>query len=205
MHRIISAVRGNLVAWLALFVALLIALIGLAGCGTNAAEQARKKQAQQRVAEVRTRSAEERTTKERKERLKEASKHKVEEEGQTCSTQVGALIKAEAHMSGDLSGGGLNYKEYSDQLSKVVIAYEEIPVKKLSPNCVNQAVGAEKAMNEYKKADEVWETCMHEPECRNDSIHPKLEEHWSKASKEFERAKEGIEELSKGNVPSRES
>jgi hypothetical protein len=207
-------------------VTMLVASLFIAGCGTSAAEEARKREAKQRAeaqaAETRTHEAEAHK-KEEEARRKEEEAHRKEEvahrkeeeahrkheeeqhtlqaEGQTCSTQVDPLLKAEAHLNGDL-GVGLNYKEYSDQLSKVNVAYEEVPFKKMGLHCLNQAVGLETAMNEFNKAKGIWETCLQEPEssCPKSTLHPKLEEHWQTAEKHFHQAKEGLEELSQGKV-----
>lgn len=182
----------------------LVAVIGVAGCGTNAAEQARKKQAQRQAESQRheeTERREEAQRKEREEQQKEREKQAVQAEARTCSEQLDPIIKAEAHLKGDLAVG-LNISEYNDQLKKVNVAYEEIPFKKMSSNCLKAGVGVEKALNEYNKAQGIWESCLGESECQVSSIHPKLEEHWHTAGTHLEKAKEVLEELSSGTVPS---
>jgi hypothetical protein len=213
-----AAVRGATV------LAVLTTATALVGCGTSAAEEARKREAKQRAeaqaAETRTHEAETRKkeeeahSKEEEARKKEeesrrkreeahrqheAEAHTVQAEGQTCSTQADPLFKAEAHLNGELNVS-ISFREYSDQLSKVSVAYEEVPWKTMTLNCLNQTAGLETALNEFGKARQIWASCVKEPECTINSIHPQLEEHWQPAEKHFHQAKEGLEELSQGKV-----
>jgi hypothetical protein len=171
---------------------MVMATLFIAGCGTSKAEEEHKKEVSVKAAEARTKAAEA--------RAQEVEAQKVKAEGQTCKGQVDALIKAEAHLSGRLNVG-LSFDEYSSELSNVSVAYQETPFKTMNLTCLKAATGAEDALNAFQRAHKIWQTCLKETECSNESIKPKLQAEWAKAEKGFEHAKGGLEELSQGTVP----
>jgi hypothetical protein len=166
--------------------AMFIAILLIAGCGTSKAEEERKKAAHAQTVEA---------------RAKAVATQKLEAEGKVCRGQTDTWLKAEAHLNGSLNVG-LSYTEYSDQLSNVAVAYEEVPFKKMTLNCLSAAIGAEHAENDFQKAHTTWETCQKNIECSSESIKPQLQAQWTKAETELKHAKDDLEEFEKGNAPS---
>ena len=164
--------------------------------GPAGRKKKRKKAAQAQAVEARHRAEQERRTAEEE----RAKKQKLVAEGQVCSGQTSAYVKAEARLAGTLNVG-LNFKEYSKLLSDVSVAYQEVPFKKMTLNCLNAAIGAEDALKAFESANTTWETCQQETECSQESIKPKLQKEWATATADYERAKESLEAFSAGTEP----
>jgi hypothetical protein len=111
----------------------------------------------------------------------------------TCQTQVGALLTAERDLESLLNGVGLNFDEYSDKVGEISVAYGAVPIGSLSPQCLGQVgVHAEKAMNEWVKAGEIWNECVGDLYCDDDSIDPERQVHWLSASGSLQKATDGM-------------
>jgi hypothetical protein len=159
---------------------LVLAVVALTGCGETAADSAEP--APDGGQEVTTEGA---TTTE------EVNAEVYED----CRAQLGIFIERLGELDSRLDIG-LNYDEYGDQVADINVAYDDIPVGTLAYECVNRAgVPAEKALNKYVDAYNVWDRCFGDIDCDLDSIEPKLQRHWSAASQAAERAETGLESL----------
>jgi hypothetical protein len=115
---------------------------------------------------------------------------------EACAGQVGPLVTQLSELDSRLNVG-LNFERYSNFVSDAQVAYDKIPIGELSPDYVNRVgVPAERAFNAYVKAYNIWNNCIGNINCDNDSITPRLQARWAKATASVVRADRGLESLS---------
>ena len=170
--------------------AMFIAMLFVAGCGTSKAEEEHAKEARAKTVEAHTKEVEAHT--------KEVEVQKLQAEGQTCSGQVDALIKAEAHLNGRL-GVGLSFVTYSEQLSNVSVAYEEVPFKKMSLNCLNATIGAEKALNAFKKRIRCGRPAIRHPNALTRQSIPSCKQNGRRRKRNTTAQRKGLKNCPKGS------
>jgi len=87
---------------------------------------------------------------------------------------------------------GLSYEQYFAAVKRVKDAYESVPVEELELTCL-AAVGtpAEKALNRYIEAANVWRECRADVRCGTYAIEPRLQRKWRVASHYIADAHEG--------------
>jgi hypothetical protein len=132
---------------------------------------------------------------EAKEKAEAAAKAAVDAQAElaACQSQVGPLLTAEQDLEGRLNAVGLSYNDYGNKVGDVSVAYNTIPFKELSPQCLTQVgVHAEKAMNSYVKAGQTWTDCFDDFSCDDDSIDPDLQLDWFEASAQIKQASQGM-------------
>jgi len=174
-------------------VACLLALgsAGVSGCGgddgsaaSREAAAAKKRQAQQQ--------AEERAT-DARQRADEAR-----EVHAACEGQLGTLVNRLGELDSRLSVG-LNYDEYTDEVADLRVAYDKIDFDELGEagvSCLGSiGVPAENALNQFAKAVNQWGTCLDDFGCDTDSIEPKLQRRWSRATDYIDQAKDELDQL----------
>ena len=82
-----------------------------------------------------------------------------------CRRQMGALLNALEQIDGRLDVG-LTNADLSTRLGDVAVAYNNIPFKKIAPEClVGVGVPLENAYNEYNKSVNKWDTCINDFYC----------------------------------------
>jgi hypothetical protein len=101
---------------------------------------------------------------------------------QQCKDQTSGLTDALQELDSRLSVG-MNFSAYSDKVAAAKVAYDKLPVSALDATCLS-LVGSpeETALNEYITAYNTWNDCVSDVDCKNDSITPTLQGHWSKAT-----------------------
>jgi hypothetical protein len=115
---------------------------------------------------------------------------------EACAGQVGILVTQLSELDSRLSVG-LNFERYSNLVSDLQVAYDQIPIDEPSPECVTRVgVPAERAFNAYVKAYNIWNNCIGNINCDNDKITPRLQARWAKATASVARADQGLENLS---------
>jgi hypothetical protein len=104
-------------------------------------------------------------------------------EGQErCRDQVGGFLSSLAKLRGSLALG-LSYEQYVAALGGVRAAYGEVPVGRLTIDCLASAgTPAEKALNRYIDAANAWGKCLSEAGCDTGSIEASLQKRWRIAS-----------------------
>ena len=102
---------------------------------------------------------------------------------------MGALLNALEQIDGRLDVG-LTNADLSTRLGDVAVAYNNIPFKKIAPECLlGVGVPLENAYNEYNKSVNKWDTCINDFYCSVEGAKlAELRGHWSKASKHITRA-----------------
>jgi hypothetical protein len=79
---------------------------------------------------------------------------------------------------------GLSYEQYAAEMHGIRTAYDEIPVKRLTIDCLATAgTPGEKALNQYIDAANAWGECLAEAGCDTASIEANLQSRWRVASR----------------------
>jgi hypothetical protein len=112
---------------------------------------------------------------------------------QECIANLGPFIDALREMDSRLNIG-LNYGDYGDFLGDVQVEYDKVDIEGAAaiPGCIDVAADAEKAFNAYIKASNIWQKCFEDLDCDNDEITPRLQQHWSKATRLLEDVDEAL-------------
>jgi hypothetical protein len=94
------------------------------------------------------------------------------------------LVDALSNIEGRLDVG-LNYGEYKQAYTRAKVAYNREPVSQQSYACTHYVgVPAEKALNEYRVALNIWGACFSKPGCSVNSpgVDRRLQFRWKRAS-----------------------
>lgn len=139
---------------------------------------------------------EKREARERREAAQERrEREKAKETADTCRRQLGKLLNALTTLNGRL-GVGLNYATYFEEVGEANVAYQKIPFKQLSLECMGKVgVPSEKALNRYVDAADIWDECFEDLYCDNDAVDEKLNREWLKAGRLVAQARRGLHEL----------
>jgi hypothetical protein len=74
---------------------------------------------------------------------------------------------------------GVSYREYIGELKAVRVSYDELPVDRLAAVCLTGAAApAERSLNKYLEAANVWGDCVEVPGCQSASIEAELQRKW---------------------------
>jgi hypothetical protein len=88
---------------------------------------------------------------------------------------------------------GLTFAAYGEKVGDASVAYDRIPFKKLDFDCTLEVgVPAEKALNLYIEANNIWNDCVSDIYCSNDSITPKLQRKWAQATRKIRQARSAL-------------
>ena len=102
---------------------------------------------------------------------------------------VDALTELDSRLS-----VGLNFTNYSERVGDARVAYDRIPFKQLEYRCVhNVGVPAEDALNLYVQAYTIWNHCVGDIYCSNDSITRKLQRKWAEATRKLNHVQNALE------------
>lgn len=105
-----------------------------------------------------------------------------------CQNQLGGLIRSLNTLRRRLAFG-LSYERYLYDVRKVKAAYDEVPVDKLTIDCViSVATPSERALNHYIDAANTWGNCLATAGCESTSVEPKLQRKWRQASASLSEA-----------------
>jgi hypothetical protein len=100
----------------------------------------------------------------------------------SCRAQLHPLLASLGAMRRDLAVG-LSYDQYMAEFRSVRAAYRGTPVESLQLGCVVAAgAPAERALNRYVDAANVWGECLATAACATASIEPRLQRKWEQAS-----------------------
>jgi hypothetical protein len=113
-----------------------------------------------------------------------------------CADQLGDFVEKLRELDSRL-GIGLNFENYSTKVSDTKVVYDQIAFEELGQECVSRVgVPAENAFNAYVKAYNVWNNCIGDINCDNDSIKSTLQARWAKATLLIDRAGGNLQALS---------
>jgi hypothetical protein len=161
--------RGWKLAGLGLFLS--VAVISLAGCGSNGPTAEEKQEARRR-----------------QERVEEKKAEAIAfERRQQCETQLGGFLEALEELDARLEVG-LTYAEYSQELGSIQVAYNRLPINELDPRCLGRVgLPSENAFQEFTAAGEAWDECIEALSCE-DGISPEVQNQWLKGSEKLKVA-----------------
>jgi len=109
-----------------------------------------------------------------------------------CRSQLRPVLELMDGLREDLAVG-LNYDEYLRQLNGVRGAYGDIRDGRLRLDCLTAAgAPAERALNRYGKAANIWGDCLAAVACEIGPIEPKLRRLWARASALLSSAQSGL-------------
>ena len=108
-----------------------------------------------------------------------------------CQNAIGDFLDGISGLDSRLDVG-LNFSDYSREVSDAKVAHDRIDVTAISGNCLTAAVAAESALEHYITAYNTWNNCVSDAYCSNDSITPSLQSQWAKATRQDERAREAL-------------
>jgi hypothetical protein len=112
----------------------------------------------------------------------------------SCPDEVIDLVETLEDLDSRLSVG-LNFAAYSERVGDAQVAYDRIDVKDLDSGCIEHVgAPAEDAMNAYIRAYNIWNDCIGDIECENDSITPDLQAEWADATGLIQEARDGLEQ-----------
>jgi hypothetical protein len=117
-----------------------------------------------------------------------------------CDSSMGDFRSEIKELDGRLDVG-LTYDEYGTQVGDVSAAYSQSDFGD-NLDCLSR-VGfpLESALNQYRKAFQIWDECFQDIDCDPDSVTSELQSHWSKASNQIERSDRALEKLEVGPRP----
>jgi hypothetical protein len=112
-----------------------------------------------------------------------------------CEEQTGDFLDALGELDSRL-GVGLQFDDYLNQVGDVRVAYDQVPFDDMAAACI-QEVGlpAERALNLYVQAGNIWNNCIGNFDCSLDDIEPQLQRKWAVASRKLADAEQGLEDL----------
>lgn len=99
-----------------------------------------------------------------------------------CPKQLGAFVDSLDALRRQLAVG-LPYDDYVARVKRLRASYEEIPVQRLTFDCLAAGTPAEKALNEHIDAANAWGECLADASCTTATIEPVLQRKWRIASR----------------------
>ncbi len=110
-----------------------------------------------------------------------------------CPPSVHRFVASLAEIDGQLDVG-INFREYESLRRRAHAAYARVPVKRLPHSClVRVAVPAEKALNAYTVASNIWRRCIGNLNC-NRAADARLRFRWQQAGNYLETAVNNLDE-----------
>lgn len=113
-----------------------------------------------------------------------------------CRRDLGPLLRRLQNIDSRLAVG-MNQDEYSNALGDVQVVYDRIDFDRTDIDCVT-AVGvpAERAFNEYIRANTRWDNCIFDYSCDVETdVMSQIQEHWAKATQLLTRAERHLSNL----------
>lgn len=112
-----------------------------------------------------------------------------------CGRQLGGFLDSMESLNNTVAVG-LDYESYLGAVNNVRSTYASVPAERLSLVCLARVAGpAEGAINTYIEAANTWGDCLATASCDPESIEPKLQREWEKASDLLSVARNGLRNL----------
>jgi hypothetical protein len=113
-----------------------------------------------------------------------------------CGAQLGDLLDSLESLGNTLAVG-LDYEQYLGSVNGVRVSYAGVAADRLGIVCLSRvAAPAEGALNVYIDAANEWGNCLAASSCDPESIEPRLQREWERASEKLARAQGGLRDLS---------
>jgi hypothetical protein len=112
--------------------------------------------------------------------------------GNRCAAQLGDVLDSMEKLRTRLVAG-LAYEQYVGAVKSVLAIYGAVPVDELALACLRTTgTPAEKGINRYVAAGNVWTDCVEVPSCEAASIEADLQAKWKQASGYLSKAQRGL-------------
>jgi hypothetical protein len=112
-----------------------------------------------------------------------------------CRRSLGDFLDSIESLNNSLAVG-LTYDDYLTAVNHVRSTYAPINADQLPLLCLAQVAGpAEKALNTYIEAANSWGDCLATAACDSESIEPRLQREWARASDGLSEAQENLQSL----------
>jgi hypothetical protein len=112
-----------------------------------------------------------------------------------CRAELREFLDALTQLNSELRLG-LTFDDYGPAVGDIRVTYDRIEVTNVGPECLaHVALPAEKALNRYVEADNIWKNCEDELSCTEEQIMPKLRSKWRQATTQIEEAESGLASL----------
>lgn len=112
-----------------------------------------------------------------------------------CRRQLGGMMRELQEIDSRLNVG-LSQAEFSTAVGDAQIAYDRIIWDHVNGACLTDvALPLEGAINRYLRANTQWDDCIWDYDCDLDSIDPKLQLKWLAASRQINRAEQGLRRI----------
>lgn len=109
-----------------------------------------------------------------------------------CRAGTARLLAAMEELRRSLIAG-LDYRAYLKQMRGLRAAYEALPIERLPLACLEGvAAPAERALNRYIAALNLWGDCIEEPGCQAAAVEVPLQRRWRQAARHLSRARRGL-------------
>lgn len=104
-----------------------------------------------------------------------------------CPQQLGAFIDALDALRTQLAVG-LAYEQYAAKVKGLRASYVEIPVERLTIDCLARGIPSKRVLNEHIDAANAWAECLADAACTTAAIEPVLQRRWRVASRYLSEA-----------------
>jgi hypothetical protein len=169
-------------AWLS------VASVLLAACGESEQDRATKEKYRKALAEYGS-------------DLKKWKKDQVAYD--ECIEAMGDFRESLKDLEGRL-GVGLNYEDYTDRVGDASAIYNQSDFQSGGLDCLTRVgVPLENALEQYTRAYNIWNDCIGDFDCDQDSIDSDLQRHWSKAGTQILKSDTALEDFKVGPRPQR--
>jgi len=113
-----------------------------------------------------------------------------------CRRELGDFLDSIESLGNTLAVG-LDYEQYLGSVNRVRASYSSVAAERLGIVCLSQvAAPAEGVLNVYIEAANEWGDCLASSSCDPESIEPKLQREWERASDQLAQARSGLRDLS---------
>lgn len=116
-----------------------------------------------------------------------------------CQGLLGDFLTALTQLDSLVSVGqsaGLQFEAYSQQVGDVRVTYERIETSSVESDCLTAVqLPAERALNRYVEAYNIWNNCVGNGACQDAEVMPKLQAKWAEATSQIDAAETGLATL----------
>lgn len=115
-----------------------------------------------------------------------------------CQSLLGDFLDALTELD-SLVTSGLAFEAYSQRVGDIRVTYERIETSSVGSDCLTSVqLPAERALNRYVEAYNIWNNCVGDGACTEADVMSKLEAKWAEATSNIDAAETGLETLPRG-------
>jgi hypothetical protein len=120
----------------------------------------------------------------------------AEADAAECEAEVGDFLEALRAWDSRLRGGLVPLARYDRELVNMSAVADQINFSGLSQSCIRKVITrSQKAFNAYVRAALIWKRCFQNDPCDFESILPRVQKSWLRASRLIRNAEDSLEVL----------